>query len=42
MNGFSCAAAVWLKSTEEVGVLEGVILHGRQLGVTGRIYQQEI
>lgn len=42
MNGFSCAAAVWLKSIEEVGVLEGVILHGRQLGVTGCIYQQEI
>lgn len=42
MNGFSCAAAAWLKSIEEVGVLEGVILYGRQLGVTGCIYQQEI
>lgn len=42
MNGFSCAAAVWLKSIGEVGVLEGVILYGRQLGVTGCVYQQEI
>lgn len=42
MNGFSCAAAVWLKSIEEVGVLEGVILYGRQLGVTECVYQQEI